>query len=449
MMALEGQQLLEEAAERTGVTIRIFGEQAPALRTPPGVVLPAVPPLAEDTHSAREALRADISKQREEYRQATEPIMHPGESTYDSETGTVAIGECLDGTVERHRLHDPSTGMVDSTIIFGDSGTGRSHLLSLLIVEAKMTGVFLPVAADVAAKGEVRVWCETYKVALFVEGVDKSVKLLEDLCQEISRRTTEENYSGPSRETPAILLGIDDADLLLRNERGVSLIERILTDGGTVGIGVVLVLGDITEFEYNPKLIRNLLVHTNGTIACTDRGISVLVYLNAKYVRARSRTWTNVNTPFFVVHQDKGGTVLGVAAASLDNRVGETSAKIWATKNLQEFGLILIEDWQQVDEEAKSWWNIDINFTYWFLRRHEDVWLLVMAETNAPKLAGPELIEWAEAQIEARFEVELREWQIGPGTGAADSAVFYIDTGGEIVRKDRSELIKRTIADLY
>jgi hypothetical protein len=92
---------------------------------------------------------------------------------------------------------------------------------------------------------------------------------------------------------------------------------------------------------------------------------------------------------------------------------------------------------------------MDMQATRWFLRRHDDLWLLVMAETNMPGIAGPELIEWAEAQINARYEVELSQWRIGPGTGAAGTAVFYIEPKDGITPKDRSESIKRMIADLY
>jgi hypothetical protein len=448
MMVREGQELLEEAAERTGVTIRVFGEDAPTLRTPPGVVLPAVPPLAEDTRAARNALRADIAERREEHRRITAPIMHPGKSTYDPTTGTIAAGRRPDGTVERRRLHDPLTGKVDSTVVFGDAGTGRSNHLLVLLMEALMTGLFVPAIADVAAKGELRALFGADEDKFFVEGVDDSVELLEALCRVIDYRASARVYRRLSREVPAILLGVDDADALLRDKRGASLIWQILMEGGAVGVGVVLVLGDITAFEDNPELIRNLMA-ADFKLAFTPRGHSVLRYLDAKYGPVRSKTWGDDDTALFVVHQDKDDAVLGFAAAWLDAGVDQASAKAWAVENLRQLGRVSIAGWRQVGEDPRSWWNMDMQFTRWFLRRHHDVWLLVMAETNMPGVTGPELIQWAEAQIEARYEIELGHWRIGPGTGAAGTAVFYMEAKGGITPKDRSELIKRMIVGLY
>jgi len=449
MMVHEGQDLLEEAAARTGVTIRVFGECAPTLRTPPGVLLPAVPPLAEDTRAARDALRADVAERREEYRRATAPTMHPGKSTYDPETGTIAFGARPDGTVERRRLHDPSTGKVNSTVVFGDARTGQSNHLRVLLVEALMTGLFVPAIADVAAKGELREWFGANEEnGFFVEGVNESVKLLEALCRVIDYRTAARNYRKLSREVPAILLGVDNADALVHNERGASLIGRILTEGGAVGIGAVLVLDDITTFEGNPELMRNL-VTADYKASYTPYGRSVLRYLDAKYGLARSRTWGEDDTPLFVVHQDEDNAVLGFAVAWLDAGADEASAKGWAVENLRQLRGVPIDQWRQVNEDPGSWWTVDIQRTRWFLRRHHDVWLLVKAETNMPGLGGPELIEWAEGQIEARYEVELGQWRIGPGTGTAGTAVFYIEANGEIISKDQSGSIKRRIAGLY
>lgn len=450
MMVYEGQEMLEEAAERTGVTIRVFGTQAPKLRTPPGVVLPAVPRLAEDTSAARNALRVDIEEKREGERRANAPNIHPGTSTYDPETGEIRAGESAEGTSYTIRLHDPLTGNVDSSVIFGDAKSGRSNQLRVMLFEAMVTGLFTVSLADVAATGEHRAQLGSGRAPEpVVEGFGNSIKLLDSVCRIIDSRTTAQSYGKPSCELPSILIGVDDGDALLHDERGASFIEYILTEGGPAGVGIVLVVGDIIAFESNDKLMRNLM-NSNHQLAFTSHGRSELRYLNAKYGSQRAKTWPDHDdTPLFVVHQDNDDAVLGFATAWIDSRNPVPAAKAWASNILRQLQLPKVDEWRQVGQDPGSWWTIDLlNATRWFIRRHEDAWILVAAETNRPGVAGPSLIEWAEDQINARYEVDLREWQVGPGTGTSET-VFYIEGTNWLRKKDRSESIKRMIARLY
>lgn len=448
VMVREGQALLDEAAERTGVTIRVFGDRAPTLRTPPGVVLPSVPAL-EETTAAQAALRADIAKRREETRRAAAPIPHPGISTYEPETGTIVAGEREDGTVIRRRLRDPLTGKIDSTLVFGDAGSGRSNYLQVLLAEALMTGMFAPAVADVAAKGEWRRWFgSSDERLLLAEGVDESIRLLEALCRVIDDRAAVGSYHKPTSDSADILLVVDDADALLHDTRGAALVERILTEGGALGVGIGIVLGDIWAFEDRPRLMRALVAADSKSVY-SARGDAVLKYLNAKYGSGRAETWGDDEGPLFVVHQDEDDAILGIATALLDARYDEAAAQALAIKFLGRLQRVLIDEWRQVGDDPRSWWSLDSNAKRWFIRRHDDVWLLVLAETNAPNVTGPDLIEWAEGQIQSRYEVDLGRWEVGPGTGAVGTEVLYVEVKSDISPKDRSEAVKRFIANLY
>lgn len=182
----------------------------------------------------------------------------------------------------------------------------------------------------------------------------------------------------------------------------------------------------------------------------TAEGYSILEYARARYGHRRSQTWGTDGSPLFVVHQENDGSVvLGIAYAWLDASHSETLAKILATDNLRQLRLIIPRDWQSVTGNIHSLWNIDINGRRWFLRRHSDVWILLKAETGTPRASGPEILHWAGGQIRARYEVELDPWQIGPDTGAANTAAYYAEGGPEITPKDRSEAIRRMIAGMY
>ncbi|WP_157528448.1 hypothetical protein [Nocardia sp. NRRL S-836] len=450
MMVREGQALLEDAAERTGVTIRVFGEQAPSMRKPPGLVMPAVPLPKSKNSTASDNLRSSITQQREEAEKENAPIDHPGKSTYDPKTGTIVAGVHADGTIERRRLHNPSTGTINSTLIFGDTGTGRSNQLLLLTTEALMTGLFIPAVADVEAKGS---WRENFGTdensRLFAAGIEESIKLLSNLCGVMDSRAGENAYKRPTRESPAVMLAVDDGDALLRSERSASLIMKILSEGGAVGIGISLVLGDILEFEDSRPLMSTLMT-ADYKFAYTPRGRAILRYLDAEFGPKRTRTWSNNDdVPLFVVHQDGNNAVLGFAVAWLNAENDADSAKRWANEQVRDLRQSLIGDWRRVGESAESFWNMDLVPNRWFLRRHDDVWLLVAAQTNMMDLSGPDLIEWAEAQIEARYEVDLTAWQVGPGVRGSRSSTFYIEASGGISVKDRSETFKRFIASLH
>lgn len=448
MMVREGQNLLEETAERTGVAIKVFGQQAPKLRTPPGIVLPALPPLAQHTRAARDAVRAKFVERREEHRRATEPIMHPGRSTYDPQTGTIAGGEYLDGSVMRQRLHNPATGSIDSAIIFGDAETGRSNHLRVLLLEALMSNFFTLAIADVAERGDLQPLRTVVDEKLFAKGLDAAIELVEFLCQVIDARTTAGNYHALSQNVPAILLGMDDADALLHDPRGALLVGRILTEGGKVGVGVALVLGDMTAFEGNPNLMRKL-VAADSKSAYTPLGPSAIRYLNAMYGPKRSQTWRNEDEVTFVVHQDKNNAVLGIVVAWLAADVEEISAKSWAIAHLQRAQRDPTGEWGPVNEDSRSWRVLDKQTKQWFLRRHDDAWLLIMTLAHAPQFKGAELIEWAESQIKSRYEAKLGNWQTDPDATIDHYTVFYLATKGPITPKDRSESIKRLIASMY
>lgn len=242
MMIRDGQKLLEESAGRTGTTIRVFGQQAPMLRTPPGVDLPTVTPGEGGTNQSQAALRSKIAEKREGCRQVEALIPHSGESSYDPKTGSIVIAQFSDGTVQRVNLHDPSSGRATSMIVFGNRQSGRSNHLRVVMFEAAMTGLFVSAVANVKSTKILReIFQDDQEVELYDEGIDGAIKLLRVMIRIIDHRLTERIYTTPSKDAPAILFAIDDADELLHTEQASSLVQKILADGGQTGVGVLLV----------------------------------------------------------------------------------------------------------------------------------------------------------------------------------------------------------------
>jgi hypothetical protein len=151
MLAREGKEIFADRAERTGVSLRIFGDQAPAVRKPPGITLSRPgPDLSKqapeaDAHNEMRAVMQDVRKKE---REALEPRPHSGESSYDPSTGTISVGQYADGSRVSIRLHDPESGDVDSALILGEPQAGKSNCLRMIAVEAFMTGRFAIVPSD-------------------------------------------------------------------------------------------------------------------------------------------------------------------------------------------------------------------------------------------------------------------------------------------------------------
>ncbi|MFD4670169.1 hypothetical protein ACFWNN_10570 [Lentzea sp. NPDC058450] len=448
VMLQEGQELLEEAANRTGVTINIFGSKAPNIRRPPGAVLPFTQALSHDTSSTRDSIRTNIANRRAEAAKAAEPILHSGKSSYDPGTGTITAGTSMDGTERRRRLTDPSTGRVTSTIIFGGAESGRSNSVRVLMLEALLTGFFAPAAAEVSGEGELSRFFRDDDKGLYAQGLDGALGLLETICRMIDHRAESGAYRGLSTEVPAILLVIDDADAVLRENHGAHLVKKILRERNSAGISANLVLSDITAFESDPELMCALM-SADYKHAFMPQGESLLSYLDAKYRFRREQTWVTDDYAQFVVHWENRHVTLGFAAAWLDAKVGLVWALEWATHQVEDACPRSPQPWQQVAEDNSSWTTF-VDVQRWNLHQHQDVWLLTAIICSAsPCTAGPAVIDWAERAIDARMEVVRGAWQCGPGTGVPGSEVLYSEALGPITPKDQSDSMKRFFAGMY
>jgi hypothetical protein len=83
---------------------------------------------------------------------------------------------------------------------------------------------------------------------------------------------------------------------------------------------------------------------------------------------------------------------------------------------------------------------------------HEDVWALTLelaTSSDDRSLFGPDVLRWAAEVMDARFSVKLTPWRMGPSTGEEGVSVLYADLIGDLVVKDRSELIKKALFGLH
>ncbi|GIE37090.1 hypothetical protein Ait01nite_101350 [Actinoplanes italicus] len=83
--------------------------------------------------------------------------------------------------------------------------------------------------------------------------VERRLRRIHD---EIIALDDEEPFTEPSVDTPAILIGIDDADSLLHAAPGlVASFERIAVEGPAAGIAVILITSDITLSSFGGSTV--------------------------------------------------------------------------------------------------------------------------------------------------------------------------------------------------
>jgi len=457
LLTQHGKEIFANLAEGSGVTMRVFGNEAPVIRKPPGVTLPprtlTSRELREDDEGfvAQDAIRAAVREAREKEREANKPLAHPGGSTYDPSTGTIAAGEQNDGRRIRWRLHDATTGRVNSGLIFGDPDTGKSNLLQVLLLEAGMTGVYFIVPSDPSGRNDfLEKWGHLATSRPIATNVEGTIETLRSACRMIDARGAEGYYTAPSEDVPAVLFGVDDADPVLLDPEGARLVGRIVVEGGERGIGLYMVVSDLVALAENPALMRHLVTCDQKAAFCLD-GNFVLADLTARYGDSRSQTWRDDGLSF-VVHSGHNDTTLGLIVATTTSDISPADAQSWCDTLLSARGAATI-GWTVVDSDPRSWWTIDaLQFDRWFLRRHQDAWTLIRVLTNNPALAsknGAEVLQWAEAAIEHRFTTMIAPWRIGPTTGEQGLSALYADITSDIVVKDRSASLMQLLTRLY
>ena len=372
----EGPRLLDEKTEKTGVSLRIFGDEAPMIRKPPTVVLPRYPSFADSTSEGDESAREAIKKARQNRHRPRESALSNGKSSYDVDAGTIKVGQYEDGESTHLRLDEPATGRVSSTLIYGDPGSGKSNVLRIISLDALLSRRFWIIPADPTGRNEYgRLW----------KGAVHSDKFIcTDLNGTISglilmRRVMNERLSGGyelcPRTVSQILFAIDDADVALRHPLGAKIAVEILAQGSPVGLGMLIAVSDILALRDNRPLMKQL-IHCDNVLSLMSDGNYVTDDLRARYGTQRMATYIGDNTSF-VLHLMPETACVGIlvgiaeAAASL-----EEVQNFWAQSFAADSRFVI--QWEQIEDDPSSWLTIDpLPATSWVIRRHQDVWAVI------------------------------------------------------------------------
>jgi hypothetical protein len=451
----EGKEIFARKSEGAGVLLRVFGASAPEVRKPPGIHLPRpVPQRAASQRSSNthENIRSVIHAAREAERKESEPIRHSGQPSYDPQTGTIAVGvrPHSDETI-RVRLHDPKSNEVDSALIVGNPDSGKSSLLAMITAEAIATGKFIAIPCYPAGNNNfMEAWNGLVIDDRFIAtGLDGTIANL-TLVRRIINDRLEGGYRRSEDAASDIILPIDDADILLENDLGARLVIDVLEHGGHVGVGLQLVVSDITRFKDNPDLMYALV--SCGTMhAFAPDQPNFATDLIAMYGDRRAETWRD-GTRSFILHRNASTMSLGLLVAVVSSDFTPIEARSWCMQRMAEAGIIVTE-WHPVPGDPDSWTGIQsLAFKFYSLRRHQDAWALVaqISRSSLPTdFKSVDMISWANNIIRIGYTVENECWQRGPTTSQPDSLSLYSDIKGDIIANDTEDAIKEMLFDMY
>jgi hypothetical protein len=443
-LAKDGQEIFEGWKDASAVVLRVFGDEAPVERKPPGIILRrGIPadPGPEQRADAHSSLRAVLAQAREARRRMTEPIHYNGESTYDPAAGTIVLGEYLgDRAPVRIRLHRPASNRVASALVLGDPGSGKSNCLRVMAAEACLSGKFAVVPLILGQREDDSL-SEFWSVIavgerLFATSLGRANELLTNVLDIVSERLERARESG-ERPEPGILVAVDDADALLQDEHGARLVTEILERGASAGVGLLVVVSDIDSLTANADLMRGLVSCENKQAFMPD-GYYVMSALTALYGECRTETWQDGDGTF-VLHREGSRTSLGFLAGAIAPTASPEQVRALCTEKLLAAG-VEAPEWDNPRDDPECWTVLDpLNVRSFELRRHPDGWALVavISKIFGTAISEPTaLISWAEGVIRLRFTVQQTPWRRGPSTSCPDSLTLYSDIQGELAVND-------------
>ncbi|MDA0564757.1 hypothetical protein LG943_10515 [Streptomonospora sp. S1-112] len=449
----EGHKIFATEVEDADVHLRVFGEEAPEVRRPPSFHFPRGSSLNTGTKSTPALaglsdIRRKIQEQRESEKIESQVPVQP---TYEPHSGTVKVGWYTDTKEPSFwRLNFP-TGGVCSGLILGGDGSGKTNTLRVIMTETLKSGVFVIAPAfPRSPTSEIDgLRSFTPDPSWVSHNKKQTIFNLERMARVIDARNAHKGYSVPSKTAPGIMIFIDDSDEILSDPLGAEIAEKILVSGSLAGVGLVPVVRDIDSLPCHKSLIR-LLINTENVLNFFWDDPFLVHSLRAIHGKPRRRTYTPSSNLTFMLdnHPDciSVGILCGVANSP---SMPKKEALRWAETELSQSGARLV-GWTK---QHGAWVTFDaLSATIWQLRRHPDDWVIshVLSQHGLREpVRLSHAIAWASNIIHSKFDVQIGQWNCGPGTLPQFSSTLYTNTTGEIILKKQTGKLSALMRHLY
>jgi hypothetical protein len=460
----QGPKMFSSLAEHSDIYLRAFGEKAPEIRRPPDFDPLELSEQKEVTFDHRSIepedektqiinrIRKDVIDQRSMVENPDSNSI-PIEPTYSEKTGEISLSaDSSGGAGIRWKIHGDRTEGVNSGIILGGDGSGKSNALFLVMFEAIRSGKFIIFPASCRGSLKDRAMLEALAGAEErVEiGTEESYVHLVRAVKIIDTRNELGGYSIPCREKPGILFCIDDVDELLEKNSALGIIEYILDNGPGAGVGLVLVLRDIKSVYSSFGLMSRFVKMKNFLRLAPYFDPYFWKEIEVRGSEKRKITYCSESAPTVILESRSDYRTVGFLVSTSGAHLSADQAQEWATRFLERNNIPLI-GWQK---SGPVWFNVGgLNFSMWELRKHPDAWALVNTLARHGKRGEDDslhsLIEWGEDILESRFKLSLTCWSEGPGSQGEGVMSIYANVLAGIRPKDQSWKLDAIIQHLY
>ncbi len=196
---------------------------------------------------------------------------------YDSEEGTISVGQDRRGGRAKIKLHEPGGG-VRHALIAGPPGVGKSNVLSITLLGALNSGIFVLGLLDWSSEQkhfkQLKV-ASRWHVGNDLQG---TLELLKAMSRMLNYRIEEGGYGIPTPERPAILLAIEDAhNLFNRSSESIQLALHILQQGERASVCLYITIPDISlaSFGGHAELREAFANRDNTAFLMGDSGLQM------------------------------------------------------------------------------------------------------------------------------------------------------------------------------
>ena len=438
-MVRYGPGLFAGLGEYAGVELKVFGDQAPADRRPPGVPLPDAPATGKRVSPklprTREVDRTIAKKRRrlQELRKLQEP---PARPTYRD--GMIELGTLTGGDAARWTLHDSGSQTVEHGFVLGEEDVERAALLCGVAREAfrsrRFNIVLCGVELDVSAWSSR--WWDLRPHPAVVIGKNGH-QALADACEIIDQRARRGIWSRelPSRRKPGMLIAIANTDEIVADASSTELLSRVLESGARHGIALAL---GIKNVDAVVSVAGGALLDFRNQYSMAVGGFAQVGSVRTSLRPQRQVTAGESGAVTFLL--------TGQRAVYTVSELVEVFAPEFSFEEIQPLATARVMGDEISDEmgwgrvgRAEMWTMLDpIAARFWHLRKHADAWALtrVAGRSNRPSMSDrAERIAWAESMLQSRFRMPsvASRWQVGPTFAGADSETLYCSLPKSVV----------------
>ncbi len=188
---------------------------------------------------------------------------------YEPMSGRIEVGNGPHGSITTWQLHQPGNSMRHG-LIDGPPRSGRSTSLRKILIRAAATRIYTIIPMGLSWSRRDRKAWERHPYA--AEGPDNVASRLTIIVQQCAERAQSAAPSHPNLAHQGVLIGIDDADSLLRTAPALlPLIEKLAIDGPAAGIAIVLVTADTTPRSFGGSILLRDTILTGNHLAFGTR----------------------------------------------------------------------------------------------------------------------------------------------------------------------------------